>query len=307
VKRSGNEGREGNDVNVGRTQAHGETAHHRPLSAAGIDVSDWGKFAGSEKRAASNPKYCYEWSFLKPGSLVVLNLWYRSLSERNGIVSADLNLRKSVRGYAEGGTGVWRTRAEKLDLAIQDAAKNLLPVRVIINDGKMRAADDLSAHASRVERRLLDPVPWAVTSYDWKTGGRARFPVVKSLDTFEFLSIPSVNKALVDRVRYSVPAGNPEMPGLLAQLRQGRDEVKRLLRQLANWPPESLDAQRRFGQPHARLSPFLGRKVWTPEGAGTLLQVFADRVIVLLDSELPLCSPFSTEHIEPVSPLERLE
>ena len=136
---------------------------------------------------------------------------------------------------------------------------------------------------------------------------QARFPVVKSLDTFEFLSIPSVNKALVDRVRYSVPAGNPEMPGLLAQLRQRRDEVKRLLRQLANWPPESLDAQRRFGQPHARLFPFLGRKVWTPEGAGTLLQVFADRVIVLLDSELPLCSPFSTEHIEPVSPLERLE
>jgi hypothetical protein len=27
------------------------------VSAAGIDVSDWGKFAGGEKRAASNPKY----------------------------------------------------------------------------------------------------------------------------------------------------------------------------------------------------------------------------------------------------------
>ena len=36
------------------------------VSAAGIDVSDWGKFAGGEKRAASNPRYCYEWSFLKP-------------------------------------------------------------------------------------------------------------------------------------------------------------------------------------------------------------------------------------------------
>ena len=79
-------------------------------------------------------------------------------------------MRTSVRRYAEGGKGVWRTRAEKLDLAIQEAAKNLLPVRVIINDGKIRAADDLSADASRVERRLLDPVPWAVTSYDWKTG-----------------------------------------------------------------------------------------------------------------------------------------
>lgn len=140
------------------------------VSAAGIDVSDWGKFGGGEKRAASNPRYCYEWSFLKPGSIVVLNLWYQSLRERNGIVSAELNLRKSVRRYAEGGKGVWRARAEKLDIAIQDAANNLLPVRVIINDGKMRAADDLSADASRVERRLLDPVPWAVSSYDWETG-----------------------------------------------------------------------------------------------------------------------------------------
>jgi 5-methylcytosine-specific restriction protein A len=115
------------------------------VSAAGIDVSDWGKFAGGEKRAASNPRYCYEWSFLKPGSIVVLNLWYRSLSEGNGIVSADLNVRMSIRRYAEGGKGVWRTRVEKLDIAIQDAAKNLLPVRVIINDGEIRAADDLRA------------------------------------------------------------------------------------------------------------------------------------------------------------------
>jgi 5-methylcytosine-specific restriction protein A len=140
------------------------------VSAAGIDVSDWGKFAAGEKRAASNPKYCYEWSFLKAGSIVVLNLWYQSLHERNGIVSADRNLRQSVQKYAEAGKGVWRTRAEKFDLAIQDAAKNLLPVRVIINDGKMRAADDLSADASRVDRRFLDPVPWAIQSYDWKTG-----------------------------------------------------------------------------------------------------------------------------------------
>lgn len=55
------------------------------------------------------------------------------------------------------------------------------------------------------------------------------------------------------------------------------------------WPPESLDAERRFAQPHAKLFPFLGRKVWTPGGPGTLLQVFADRVTVLLDSKLSRC------------------
>jgi hypothetical protein len=66
----------------------------------------------------------------------VLNFWYRALSERNGIVSTDLNLRKTVRRYAEAGKGVWRTRAQKFDLAIQNPAKHL-PVRVIFNDGRL--------------------------------------------------------------------------------------------------------------------------------------------------------------------------
>ena len=92
---------------------------------------------------------------------------------------------------------------------------------------------------------------------------------------------------------------------LLAELRKHRDRVKGLLRQRAaeqqNWPPASLDAERRFGQPHAKLFPFLGRKVRTPAGAGTLLQVFAERVTVLLDSELSRCSFFRPIEIEPVS------
>jgi len=69
----------------------------------------------------------------------------------------------------------------------------------------------------------------------------------------------------------------------------------------ATWPPASLDAERRFGQPHAKLFPFLGRKVRTPAGPGTLLQVFSERVTVLLDSELTHCSFFRPAEIEPVS------
>ena len=141
------------------------------VSAAGIDVSDWANFAGGAKRAASNPKHCYEWSFVDPGRIVVVNLWHASMRERNGTVSIHLNLRKSVRRYSQrGGKGVWRARAEKLDLAIQDAAKNPLPIRVVVNDGKMRDADDPKARASQVKYRLLDPVSWAVTSYDRETG-----------------------------------------------------------------------------------------------------------------------------------------
>ena len=67
------------------------------------------------------------------------------------------------------------------------------------------------------------------------------------------------------------------------------------------WPKESLEAERRFGQPHAKLFLFIGRKVRTPNGAGTLLQVFAERVTVLLDSELRRCSFFRPAEIKPVS------
>jgi hypothetical protein len=67
------------------------------------------------------------------------------------------------------------------------------------------------------------------------------------------------------------------------------------------WPPASLDAERRFGQAHAKLFPFIGRKVRTPAGPGTLLQVFSERVTVLLDSELTHCTFFQPAEIEPVS------
>jgi 5-methylcytosine-specific restriction enzyme A len=122
------------------------------VSAAGIDVSDWANFEGGDKRAASNPKYCYEWSFVNPGGIIVINLWHASMQERKGIVSIDMNLRKRVHKYLQvGGKEVRKARAERFDLAIQEAAKNLLPIRVVVNDGQMRDSDDLNAKSSRVE------------------------------------------------------------------------------------------------------------------------------------------------------------
>jgi len=66
-------------------------------------------------------------------------------------------------------------------------------------------------------------------------------------------------------------------------------------------PLASLDAERRFGQPHAKLFPFIGRKVRTPAGTGTLIQVFAGRVTVALESDLDKCAFFKPAEIEPVS------
>jgi hypothetical protein len=125
-----------------------------------------------------------------------------------------------------------------------------------------------------------------------------------------------------DRLKLEAPADRVPSPETIAGLRENKAAVVEYLRgrckpegiqfssfpnpigrkteKLESWPPESLDAERRFGQPHAKLFPYLGRKVRTPAGPGTLVQVFADRVTVLLDLELTRCVFFQPQEIEPI-------
>jgi hypothetical protein len=101
-----------------------------------------------------------------------------------------------------------------------------------------------------------------------------------------------------DRIEYAIPRGNQEAQELLAELREHRKTLADFLRRRVHEhpqksPPESYEAMPRFGQPHARLFPFIGRKVRTPAGPGTLIQVFADRVTVLLETDLNKCAWFA--------------
>ena len=138
---------------------------------AGVDVSGWSDFEGGQARAASNPKYCYEWSFHVPGRLVILNIWFARLQEIEGTIVLEDNFRESVRFYAKvRGKTMWRKRAESFDRHVSVAAAEGLPVRTIICDGKMRARYDENARASRVKARVLDVAPWSVTSYDDRNG-----------------------------------------------------------------------------------------------------------------------------------------
>lgn len=138
------------------------------VSDAGVDVSDWMNFRDGPKpeRSASNPKYCYEWAFIESGKVIVLNLWHKHMQERNGAIVHEANIRRF--GVEMG--GVLSMRATRLDLALQAAVRDRLPIRVIVLDGDIREADDPKSKVSRVQNRLLDPEPWAVTAYDWMTG-----------------------------------------------------------------------------------------------------------------------------------------
>lgn len=136
------------------------------VKAAGVDVSDWQNCKGGKVYAARNPKYCYEWAFVDK-KVVVLNLWYDAMDERSdGVVFIEMNPRK----FALQRSGIETVRALRTDEAIKTAMKENLPIRVIVLEGKRRDIGDPKAGASRVSKRLLDPITWAVTEYDWKNG-----------------------------------------------------------------------------------------------------------------------------------------
>ncbi len=172
------------------------------VSAAGVDVSDWSHYKRGSKWAAANPKYCYEWSFVEPGIVVVLNLWYANVDERNGVVSVVTNMREASKQLVTNGAkDVWIKRAEKMDEAIQVAIRDGLKVRVIINDGEMRDSNDPKAKASVVKHRHLDPIPWTIKSYDASTGQCILVrggDAVTSIDQFDVASPSTPDPEQVD-------------------------------------------------------------------------------------------------------------
>ena len=141
------------------------------VSQAGLDVSDWANFARGAQWAAANPKYCYEWAFFQDGRPTVVNLWHSLLREKRGVVTWSLNLRSLIRDYSmPGAKTVWRKRTERLESALHDAWRDNRPVRAIVNEGDVLESASPDSQASQVRGRLLDPLPWVVTSYDSRTG-----------------------------------------------------------------------------------------------------------------------------------------
>lgn len=141
------------------------------VAEAGIDISNWANVKGGAAKAAANPKYCYEWSFLDRDKVAALNLWHGSMQEREGVIFHELNMREHARKCARLATKrVWETRAINMDVAIQNAFSKSLPVRVIVCAGVVKDLEDEKPEASKVRARMLDPEVWTVTAYDWNTG-----------------------------------------------------------------------------------------------------------------------------------------
>ena len=130
------------------------------LRDAGVNVSNWANCKGGKAKASRNPKYCYEWAFVEDKKVVVLNLWYDFIENKNGAIVCPTNTRK----YSLQQKGVRAARALRLDAAIQMAIRDELPIRVIVQKGKS------PGNFKTVRKRMLDPVVWSVKTYNWKDG-----------------------------------------------------------------------------------------------------------------------------------------
>lgn len=144
------------------------TEHARVIDlveTTGIDIGDWSNFAGGAQKAATNPKYCYEWAFVQAGRAVVANLWHREMHEESSQVAVVMRLKNR-----DEFKGVRKNRLERLHDALLHARDNDLPLRVIINAGSMTEADHDDVRSDRVTARRLDLMPWHVASYDDSSG-----------------------------------------------------------------------------------------------------------------------------------------
>lgn len=164
------------------------------VRAAGVDVSDWERSKGKVKSAAANPKYCYNWCFIEPGKVVVLNLWHDDLEEEGGVVTDQWN----ARDVARRARGVTVVRARAMDEAIQIAYESNLPVRVVLCEGTKRDINNPRSKASKVLFRLLDSEPWHVAKYDRATG-----------QTTIMRGLGSELAKYVDQFDIAVPVGGP--------------------------------------------------------------------------------------------------
>lgn len=138
------------------------------VDEAGFDTSDW---ITSARRCAvkANPKYCYEWAFVEPGKVAILNLWWDMFeTEPDGSIVHRHNFRADASGNL--GKPTWVKRATALDEAVQQVHRKGIQLRVVINDGIKRKRGDPSSKPSRVMTRQLDPRPWGVSAYDLETG-----------------------------------------------------------------------------------------------------------------------------------------
>jgi 5-methylcytosine-specific restriction protein A len=130
------------------------------LEKLDFDMTDWSEsLTDKDGNYAANPKYCFNWSFVREDMhLVVLNLWHEEMEIQNGRIFQKHRFKQ----YAMEQSGRRKTRSLEIDAAVRLAYENKLPIHVVICLGGLRDKG--------VKKRELDTERWFVTGYDRHTG-----------------------------------------------------------------------------------------------------------------------------------------
>ncbi len=141
------------------------------VESLGFDTSDWVASATNPRKIKANPKYCYDWSFIQPEKIAIFNLWHDAMKIEDDTIIYRDNFRSNAAYHrANGGKTQWITRGLKLDRDAAQAARENLPIRVLIVHGERRATQDPNSDSSKVSHRELDAEPWHIRHYDTETG-----------------------------------------------------------------------------------------------------------------------------------------
>lgn len=150
------------------------------VGAAGVGVSQWAlRQDGTQVTdPAKNPNYCYEWAFGGNGEPNVLCVWHRSMAVSDGLIVyedciRDLALKldrvaidRTNPAHVKSRARDQAKRARGFDSLLQRAFRRSEPVRIIILQGKQRAAVEVGWETAKVRFRRLDEVEWYVHAYD---------------------------------------------------------------------------------------------------------------------------------------------
>lgn len=117
---------------------------------AGVNLPDW--------ESPSNPKYCYEWAF-SDGQNAVLTQWYPHIQQEDSRIYFEMIPDEILQEFSAW-SGGQRNRFLRVVEILEQFADSDESLRVIVVSGIQRFLSD--GNADKVQRRLLDPVPWRV-------------------------------------------------------------------------------------------------------------------------------------------------
>jgi 5-methylcytosine-specific restriction protein A len=225
------------------------------LNRLGHDLKDWNNIKGGASRAPSNPKYCYNWSFENPGKVFAVCIWYAEISHDESSLFHANNLRGEPMNHSIVSRNIRKRRAGVVDNHVQSAYLNQLPIDAILLAGTRLDRTDPSSQASRVRRRQLDTVQWAVTEYDFDSGDflltRGAKPVVPFAETID-PEVASFNEGAARRAfrnhRYR------ERKARLAKLEQAKSKNGgRLICEVQDCGFDFLDCYGPIGEGYAQV------------------------------------------------------